>query len=40
MKSISIYAVTRNQNIGQLQKLEHQNYPSARLDQFVFLCQA
>ena len=24
MKSISIYAVTRNQNIGQLQKLERQ----------------
>ena len=24
MKSISVYAVTRNQNIGQLQKLERQ----------------
>ena len=24
MKSISIYAITRNQNIGQLQKLERQ----------------
>ncbi len=24
MKSISIYTITRNQNIEQLQKLEHQ----------------